>query len=141
MILELTVHPEWGSNGYLMAGGPGCPALVVDPGPPVDELLRVAAEQDLDISHVVITHRHDDHHEQAARIREAFPDTVIIAHAIERPHIGLADTDAQPGTRIEIDGLTLQILETRDTRSARSVRWSTVTCSPGTRCSKARSAG
>ncbi len=112
MILESTVHPEWGSNGYLMAGGPGSPALLVDPGPPVEELLRFAAEQDLEISHVVITHRHDDHHEQTARIRGAFPDTVIIAHAIERPHIRLADTDARPGARIEIGGLTLDILET-----------------------------
>jgi glyoxylase-like metal-dependent hydrolase (beta-lactamase superfamily II) len=112
MILESTVHPEWRSNGYLMAAGPGSPALVVDPGPPVDELLRVAAEQDLQISHVVITHRHDDHHEHAARIREAFPDTVIIAHAIERPHIHLTDTDARTDARIEIGGLTLGILET-----------------------------
>jgi hydroxyacylglutathione hydrolase len=112
MILEATVHPEWGSNGYLMASGPSSGALIVDPGPPVDELLRVAARQDLEVTHVVITHRHDDHHEQAARIRDAFPDAVIIAHPIERPHIAAADIDSELGTRIEVGGLTLEILET-----------------------------
>ena len=112
MILEMAVHPEWASNGYLIAPGAGSPAAVIDPGPPVDEFLRVAAQRELDITHVVITHRHDDHHEHAAEIREAFPAVEILCHPLERPHILIATADARADTVVEVGALTLSFLET-----------------------------
>jgi glyoxylase-like metal-dependent hydrolase (beta-lactamase superfamily II) len=112
MILETAVHPLWGSNAYLVAASPGSPALVIDPGAPAGEFLRRARELDLDITHVVITHRHDDHHEHATEFRDAYPNAKILCHMTERPYVPVATEHVVADTVLEIGELTLRVLET-----------------------------
>ena len=61
MIIERAMTPDWLSNTYLVAAGPGGDALLVDAGGPADELFAKADEHDLAVTHVLLTHHHGDH--------------------------------------------------------------------------------
>src|SRR6478752_4599304 len=95
-----------------MSTGLGAPAVVIDPGPPVEDFLRLARELTLNITHVVITHRHEDHHESARQIHDAFPDVTILSHPAERPYIAIANANAEPDSVFEVGELVIKILGT-----------------------------
>lgn len=65
MIVIQSMHPEYLSNAYLVAGGPGGDAVIIDAGAPIEPLLAAAAEHDLTITHLLLTHDHHDHIEHA----------------------------------------------------------------------------
>ena len=69
MIVERVEHPEWLSNAYLVAdGGHG---VLVDGNGLRDELERRAADEGIEITHVLCTHGHGDHVDGLERDREA----------------------------------------------------------------------
>ena len=55
------MDPGWLSKAYLAYDEPGGTAVFVDSGAPLEPLLAVVEEQDLTVTHVLITHGHDDH--------------------------------------------------------------------------------
>ncbi len=61
MIVERTEHPEWLSNAYLIAEGPGGHGFFVDANGLEDELERVVERERITITHVLCTHGHGDH--------------------------------------------------------------------------------
>jgi glyoxylase-like metal-dependent hydrolase (beta-lactamase superfamily II) len=112
MIIERAVHPQWHSNTFLVAAAPGGPALFVDAGAGVDRLLSRADELALEVTHVLVTHRHEDHVEEAHLVRERFPDAHVLCHREERADVPAATGDVGPGERLAIGALTVEVLET-----------------------------
>jgi hydroxyacylglutathione hydrolase len=61
MIVERVEHPEWLSNAYLVAEGPGGHGIFIDSNG-LTETLEERAERDgITITHVLCTHSHPDH--------------------------------------------------------------------------------
>ena len=106
MIVERVEHPDWLSNAYLVAEGPGGSGVLVDANGLEGELERRADEQAIALTHVLCTHGHADHVvgiEELARRHSvpllAHPDTGV--NADER----LADGRVVRSGSLEIEAL------------------------------------
>jgi hydroxyacylglutathione hydrolase len=112
MIVERSMHPDWLSNTYLVAAGPGGDGFLVDAGGPVRPLLEKAAAEDIDVTHVLLTHHHHDHVAELAAVVDRFPDAAVLIHPAERELVDGATGDLQPGAELQIGGLTVQAIHT-----------------------------
>jgi len=112
MILERAVHPTWQSNTYLVASAPGADALFVDGGSGVEQLLARADELSLSVTHVLITHRHEDHVEEVQGIRARFPRARVLCHADEREHVPEATGNVRARAALSVGELTVEVVET-----------------------------
>ena len=106
MIVERVEHPDWLSNAYLVAEGPGGSGVLVDANGLEEGLERIVEEQGIVLTHVLCTHGHPDHvvgiEALAARHGVpllAHPDTTV--EADER----LADGDTFTTGELEIQTL------------------------------------
>ncbi|HEY3603890.1 MAG TPA: MBL fold metallo-hydrolase [Sporichthyaceae bacterium] len=102
-----------GTNTWVLADPGGRQSVVIDPGP-LDEghlaaVLAQATAGDRAVGLVIVTHRHPDHTEGAARFAELAqaPVRAVEAEFRERGGGGLAE-----GDRIRVDDLDLQVLAT-----------------------------
>ena len=88
MIVERAEHPDWLSNMYLVAEGPGGYGVIVD-GNGVGEPLFERVEQDaITITHVLCTHQHVDHVVGLAETAARFGDVPVVGHPKTRDAIG-----------------------------------------------------
>src|SRR5215211_7283739 len=106
MIVERSMHPDWLSNTYLVAAGPGRKGFFVDAGGPVRPLLEKAEAQDITVTHVLLTHHHHDHVAELAAVRDRFPDAEVLIHPSERELVDGATGDLEADETLEIGGLT-----------------------------------
>ena len=106
MIVERVEHPQWLSNAYLVAEGPGGHGFFIDGNGLTDELERRAESDGITITHVLCTHGHADHvvgvEELAAR--HGVP---LLAHAATpvRAEGRLADGDTLSSGGLEVRAL------------------------------------
>jgi hydroxyacylglutathione hydrolase len=112
MIVERSMHPDWLSNTYLVAAGPGSEGFLVDAGGPVGPLLSKAADDDIEITHVLLTHHHHDHVADLAAVKDRFPDAAVLIHPAERELVDGVTGELVPGDELEIGGLTVRALHT-----------------------------
>src|SRR5918992_2917218 len=112
MIVERSMHPDWLSNTYLVAAGPGSDGFLVDAGGPVRPLLDTAEREQITITHVLLTHHHHDHVAELAAVRDRFPDAQVLIHPSERELVDGATGELEPGAELEIGGVTVQALHT-----------------------------
>ena len=112
MILERSMNSDYLSNTYLVASGPGSDAFFIDAGGPVAPLLDKAAENDLQVTHVLLTHSHADHVFEVDQILERFPTAEVLIHPEERPMVPAANRDLRPGDELTIGGLVVEALHT-----------------------------
>jgi hydroxyacylglutathione hydrolase len=61
MIVERVEHPDWLSNAYLVADGPGGSGVLIDGNGLTESLERRAERDGITITHVLCTHGHADH--------------------------------------------------------------------------------
>jgi glyoxylase-like metal-dependent hydrolase (beta-lactamase superfamily II) len=61
VLIERSMHPQWLSNAYLLAYGPGGTAVFVDSGAPLAPLHAVVERERLNVTHLLTTHSHPDH--------------------------------------------------------------------------------
>jgi hydroxyacylglutathione hydrolase len=108
LIVERSMHPEWLSNAYLIAAGPGEPAAFIDSGAPLDPLLKAVVEHNLRPTHLLTTHGHHDHVDGHARLLQEY-DLDVLAHPAE--HVAGA-TDLEHGSAVEIGSLRVEALHT-----------------------------
>jgi hydroxyacylglutathione hydrolase len=108
MIVERVEHPQWLSNAYLVAEGPGGHGFFIDGNGLTDDLERRVEKDGIAITHVLCTHGHGDHvvgvEELAAR--HGVP---LLAHAGTRVR---ADARLGDGDTIESGQLTVRALHT-----------------------------
>ncbi|MBA3841331.1 MAG: MBL fold metallo-hydrolase [Actinobacteria bacterium] len=108
MIVERCEHPDWLSNAYLLADGPGGHGVLVDSNGLTAELEEHAHREAIEITHVLCTHGHPDHvvdiEEVARRVGApllAHPDTAVAA-----------DERMDDGTVLQSGELTIRALAT-----------------------------
>jgi hydroxyacylglutathione hydrolase len=112
MIVERSMHPDWLSNTYLVAAGPGAAGFLVDAGGPVRPLLEQAATNGIAITHVLLTHHHHDHVAELAAVRDRFPDAQVLIHPSERELVDGATGDLNPGDELDIGGVSVRAIHT-----------------------------
>lgn len=98
------------ANCYVLAAGPGEPALVIDPGQDAAApLAALLAEHRLTASAVLLTHGHVDHIADAARVCRAANVPAYIAaadeHLLADPKSGLSDELRRALADFPLDGL------------------------------------
>lgn len=112
MIVERSMHPDWLSNTYLVAAGPGAAGFLVDAGGPVRPLLDKAEAEGIEITHVLLTHHHHDHVAELAAVTTRCPGVQVLIHPAERELVEGATGDLEPGSELAIGGLNVQALHT-----------------------------
>lgn len=81
MIVEKTLAPVFGVNCYVLAAGPGQPAVVVDPGAgSVRGALALLRSNKLTLGAVLLTHGHADHVWDVQRLIEAADAEGLLAN-------------------------------------------------------------
>jgi hydroxyacylglutathione hydrolase len=61
VIVERTEHPDWLSNAYLAADGPGGHGVLIDGNGVTGPLYEAIEREGITITHVLVTHSHPDH--------------------------------------------------------------------------------
>jgi hydroxyacylglutathione hydrolase len=112
MIVERSMHPDWLSNTYLVAAGPGVDGFFIDAGGPVRPLFAVAEDHGITVTHVLLTHHHHDHVAELGAITRRWPDAAVLIHPAERELVDGATGDLNPGDRLDIGGLTVEAIHT-----------------------------
>lgn len=80
MIIETIVVGPFEVNTYVIYPGPGCDAVIIDPGDDPQEILTLVAGRRLNITHIVNTHGHGDHIGANGYVKAAFPHAKICIH-------------------------------------------------------------
>ena len=106
MIVLRSTDSRWLSHSWLVAAGPGEPAVVVDAGAPPEPLLEAAREARLPIELVVLTHHHVDH----VTMRSAFAPAPCIMHALDAEHVPDCARHALHGERLRVGEMDLTFL-------------------------------
>jgi hydroxyacylglutathione hydrolase len=102
------MHPEWLSNAYLVAAGPGGPAAFIDSGAPLEPLLEAVVTHRLQPTHLLTTHGHHDHVDGHARLLQEF-DLDVLAHPADQV---AGATDLEHGSTVEVGDLRVEALHT-----------------------------
>jgi hydroxyacylglutathione hydrolase len=111
LIVERTENPLWLSNAYLVADPETSTGVLIDGNDDLDPLLERAARDDIEITHVLITHPHGDHVAGLAEAREKLGHPPAVAHeetaaAIDLDvEITLADGEVLPAGDLRIEAL------------------------------------
>jgi len=61
VIVERAEHPQWTSNAYLVAEGPGGSGVFIDGNGVIEPLEQRVRDDGITITHVLVTHGHADH--------------------------------------------------------------------------------
>jgi hydroxyacylglutathione hydrolase len=77
VIVERSMHPEWLSNAYLIADGPGGTAVFVDSGAPLDPLFEAVERHGVTVTHLLTTHADHDHVAGDAEIQDRYGCPVV----------------------------------------------------------------
>jgi glyoxylase-like metal-dependent hydrolase (beta-lactamase superfamily II) len=113
IIIETQAVAPFHKNGFVVA----CPrtreAVIIDPGDEVDGLLEFIAQEDLAITHILLTHAHVDHITGVAAAKQAFDvpvhlhrdDLFLYNAALEQGRLfGIAVTPPSPVDRFYTPG-------------------------------------
>src|ERR1700760_1805578 len=112
MIVERSMSDPWLSNTYIVADEVGGSAVMIDAGGPVAPLLEFLRRGQLTLTHVLLTHHHDDHVSDLDEVRRQFPDVPVLIHELERPDVPGATGTMAPGQRIETGALVVEPIHT-----------------------------
>ena len=102
----------WLSNTYIVADEVGGSAVMIDAGGPVAPLLEFLRRGQLTLTHVLLTHHHDDHVSDLDEVRRQFPDVPVLIHELERPDVPGATGTMAPEQRIETGALVVEPIHT-----------------------------
>ena len=105
MVIERTMSDGFLTNSYLVAAAPGGPGFLVDAGGAIKPLFEAAERQDIDVTHLLLTHHHVDHVSSLGDVKARYPGIVVLAHPDE-------PVEAEPWAPLEIGGLAVGALHT-----------------------------
>jgi hydroxyacylglutathione hydrolase len=87
VILERAEHPDWLSNAYLIAEGPGGKGVLVDSNEVTEPLTERVEADGIEITHVLLTHHHWDHVVGADKLAERY-GVPVVAHELTAKALG-----------------------------------------------------
>ena len=61
MIVERALNDQYLSNSFVVADEAGGSAVIIDAGGPAEPLVAAIADFNLDVTHLLCTHHHEDH--------------------------------------------------------------------------------
>ena len=105
MVIERTMSDGFLTNSYLVAAAPGGPGFLVDAGGSIEPLFEAAERQDIDVTHLLLTHHHGDHVSSLGEVKAHYPEIVVLAHPDE-------PVEAEPWAPLQIGGLAIDALHT-----------------------------
>lgn len=114
MIIERSMHPQFLSNTYLVAGGEGGAAFFVDAGGPVQPLIEAAEQLRVAPTHILLTHHHYDHVCEAGALRERWPELEVMIDPLERELLDgqLSASPLEAGQALSFGALAVRPLRT-----------------------------
>jgi hydroxyacylglutathione hydrolase len=104
VILERAEHPDWLSNAYLVAEGPGGRGFFVDANGVLESLMERVERDGVLITHVLVTHSHHDHVEGIRGLADRYA-VPILAHPVAAQKLdaeSLADGETVASGELEI---------------------------------------
>lgn len=111
MVIERSLQPQWQSNTYLVAASEQHPGVIIDAGGPVGPLIDFADSHGVLVTHVLLTHHHIDHVAQLDRLRQRWPDVIVMIDTAELEQVpGAVAFDR--GKTLTVDGLSIKALHT-----------------------------
>ena len=105
MLIERSMSDGFLTNTYLVAGGAGGPGFLVDAGGPMQPLFEAAQRNDIDVTHVLLTHHHYDHVCALDEVKQRYAGITVLAHADE-------PVEAEPFEPLDIGGLHVDAVHT-----------------------------
>src|ERR1700742_289483 len=111
MIVAKSITDSLLPNAYVVGDEPGGHGVVIDSGAPVEPLLQAIDENDLTITHLLLTHHHGDHVENNHVFKEKF-GVEILAHPLEAERLMDVDRTIDPGEPVDVGGLHIVGLHT-----------------------------
>jgi glyoxylase-like metal-dependent hydrolase (beta-lactamase superfamily II) len=105
MLIERSMSDGFLTNTYLVAAAPGGPGLLIDAGGPMEPLFEAAQRNDVDVTHLLLTHHHHDHVVELDKVLERYPGIVVLAHPDE-------PLDAEPFAPLDVGGLHVDAVHT-----------------------------
>jgi glyoxylase-like metal-dependent hydrolase (beta-lactamase superfamily II) len=90
----------------------GSHAVMIDAGGPVGPLLDYLRRGQFTLTHVLLTHRHNDHVSQVDQVLERYPGTPVLIHALERSSVPAATGTMTPGEKIVTGALEIEPIHT-----------------------------
>jgi hydroxyacylglutathione hydrolase len=112
VILERSMHPQFLSNTYLVGDEQTRAAALIDAGGPVGPLLEAIDREGLELTHVLLTHRHHDHVAELGAVLERHPGAAVLAHPLERDEIPGVTATLEPGEKLSIGRLEVESIHT-----------------------------
>lgn len=111
MILERAEHPHWLSNAYLLADGEHGHGVLVDSNGVTQPLVDAIERLNLTITHIVLTHGHEDHVTGCEELARRF-DAPLVGHRLLR-EVGLPlDETIEDGDVVRSGDLALKTIAT-----------------------------
>jgi hydroxyacylglutathione hydrolase len=111
MIIERSMHPEWLSNAYLVADGPGGHGVLIDSGAPAEPLLEAIERERVTVDQLLLTHHHHDHVSENHVFKERL-GVEILAHPLEAERLMDVDRTIEPEEEIEVGELRIRAIHT-----------------------------
>lgn len=105
-------NDDYVSNSYLVVCEQTRRAGFIDCGGPVDHLLALIADEQLELERVLLTHHHVDHISGLDRILDVHPNTAVHAHPLEAAEMLGVTRPVQPGDLLAIGNEEFAALHT-----------------------------
>ncbi len=102
----------WLSNTYLLVDDQEVTAVMIDAGGPVEPLLEQIQREHYQLTHVLLTHHHEDHIAELGSVLDKYPHVEVLAHPLERASMMGTTGDLIPGETLISGGLTIEPLHT-----------------------------
>jgi hydroxyacylglutathione hydrolase len=112
MIIEVSQHPDYLSNTYLVSDHHGGSAVVIDAGGPAGPLFDAAERLSVTPSMVLLTHHHHDHVDALGEIGARWPGTPVLISPVERELVAVATGTLDAGERLAVGELVIRPLAT-----------------------------
>jgi hydroxyacylglutathione hydrolase len=113
VIVERTENATWLSNAYLVADEAGGKGVLIDGNDDLGPLLERAAQDGIEITHILVTHPHPDHVAGLTAARQQLGGPPLVAHGETAAELEdeVAETLADGGT-LSTGGLEIEAIYT-----------------------------